>query len=113
MLENIYILLIIALATSSISMTISKATIFEATRDWIKTKNAWISDLVHCPYCTSHWVGFAFVVYIQPEILPQKTLLNIVLSTFVVVTLSSVFSGLIFKSIDLMVEYEGEYNEEE
>ena len=32
--------------------------IFESTRQWIKSKSKFFGDLISCTLCTSTWVGF-------------------------------------------------------
>lgn len=32
--------------------------IFEKTREWIKSKSQFFGDLISCTLCTSTWVGF-------------------------------------------------------
>ena len=38
--------------------------IFESTRNWIKSKSKFFGDLLSCTLCTSTWVGFFFSIFL-------------------------------------------------
>ena len=95
--EGVYQIIVLALATGSIATTISKTDIFKSTREWICAKNKWLGELVACSYCISHWIAFAFVMIYQPILIKKYIIIDLFTSVFVVVTLSSIVSGLIVR----------------
>lgn len=101
--ESIVLLALIAMASSAISLTTSKAVVFEAVRERIKAKSKFFGELANCPYCTSHWVSFAFIAVYQP-VLTGNFWADLVVGAFAVVTLASWFSGLTYKAIDVIGE---------
>ena len=96
-LTGFYQVAVLALATSAISVTISKARLFASLREWIASRNEWLGDLVSCSYCTSHWVAIALIAIYRPVLVPQWMPLDFLVSVFGVVAIAAVISGLITK----------------
>ena len=80
-------LILVALAVSAISITITKAGIFEKFRALFKNK--WLGKLMECTYCMSHWVALALVLLVYP--IGVWSIVNI----FAVVAISAVISWVI------------------
>lgn len=58
--------LLAALATATITLTITRASLFQAPRVWVKRKIPFIGSLLSCTYCFSHWVaGVATAAFFQ------------------------------------------------
>ncbi len=105
MLQAIYSLLIISLAVSVISMTVTKAVVFKKMRAKIKERNAFIGELFSCPFCFSFYVTAALVPFVRLKLLfainfmPYFMPVDLLLSALCIVGFSSFFSGLIFNSL--------------
>jgi len=95
MLEFILKILIISLATAAISYTVTKSNIFLPIR---KKKNWYI---LQCPYCLSHWVSFIFVIFSGLKLF-DNLFFDIIIFTFAVITLSSIFIGKIYNTYEFM-----------
>ena len=93
-----------SLATSVISITIGKGKIFKGFRDYFEFRSAWLSALLNCPYCLSHWIGFVFGIYllISWRALAAAGLLGSVMVCFAVVGGANVFSFFILSAIEKM-----------
>lgn len=90
--------LVIAIASASISMTITQTEIFAPLREFAKSKNLTIGHLFSCFYCFSHWVVIGGVTVYRPEILDSgNSFLNWIVSVFFTITLTSFVCGLMFK----------------
>lgn len=99
--------LLIALAGSAISMTLTKATISKSLREKIKSKSKFFGELLSCPYCTSHWIHAILVIFCRPLILtffPRMIIpgMNYIIVWFALVSLSSYGSGLIYRALSPM-----------
>jgi hypothetical protein len=95
-LEGLYAVVLLALMVAALSVTITKAKIFERQRDWIYDKNGWLGKLVQCPYCSSHWLSLGVVLVYQPT--PGVTsvfVLDLIASVFIIVALAAPASSLI------------------
>ena len=103
-LQELFRVFVLALATSAISVTISKAKVFEALRYWIAKRNKWFGELVSCSYCTSHWVAIAFVAIYRPRPIHQFFLIDIIVSVFVIVIFSAIVSGLVMRLLQFHTE---------
>jgi hypothetical protein len=55
-------LLIIALANWQAVETFKHGSIFEKPRAWLEARGGFISDLLLCAFCLSHWTGLLLVV---------------------------------------------------
>lgn len=101
---------IVSMAVATISMTLSKGKIFDSLREWIDERSDFFGDLIHCPYCTSHWVAFGACLVFQPTLISCGFwILDVILTAFAVTMASSVFAGLIFSSYKQMGDpYEDE-----
>ncbi len=54
-----YDLIITSLAIATVSMTITKSSIFKEYRQ--SFTSSFLKKLLNCPYCLSHWLAFLFV----------------------------------------------------
>lgn len=82
-MEYIYL----ALATASVSYTITKTPMFDWVRDLLPETGP-LAGLMRCPYCMAHWVAAFFVLIVHP--MPfSGTPLDLLPGMFVVVTLAT------------------------
>lgn len=100
------ILTIIALgiAAGFVSLTLTKATIFEPFRDFFffrSEKNSimkFLHDLVTCPYCFSHWVSLVMVCIWRPRLVNCGYIwIDLGISWFVIIGIASYAWGIFFK----------------
>lgn len=85
----------LSLAVSAISVTLSKAGVFQSLRDWITSRNAWLGKLISCHYCTSHWVSFIMVLVYQPRICHAWLPFDLIVSAFVMVGIAAPIMGIV------------------
>lgn len=89
-------IMLVALCAASISYTITFAGIFKKLVDWIGSKNEWIDELVHCPYCFGHYV-ILVIMLTTPSIslflapITPWVLYNFLFTWFAIVCLMSLF----------------------
>jgi len=89
----------LSMALAAVSITITKTGVFSSLRAWIDERNDWLGELIHCPYCTSHWLTFAVVAFYQPRPIESGVfLVDMVVSTFAIVCLTAWFGGLIYRA---------------
>jgi len=96
---NILVILYLSLATASISITITKSSIFKKFRLWVKEKNLFFGNLLRCNYCFSHWVAFGLVAIYQPRLINNIYLIDLLLSSFVIITISFLIEELMLYSL--------------
>jgi hypothetical protein len=87
---------VIAAAAAAISMSFTQGTMFEPLRKWIASQNTLLGELASCFFCLSHWVAIAGVLIYQPRPVRIVLAVDLIVSTFVVVALATVISGLMF-----------------
>lgn len=81
-------ILLIGLAVASITMTISKSNVMEYPRIQVSKLGRWARELIHCPYCLSHWFAFG-IVWQKLGLFPLE---RFILVSFGVVTIASLAS---------------------
>ncbi len=89
-------ILLISLSVASISYTVTKTKIFLPLRK----KTNWY--ILQCPYCLSHWISLYFIA-ISGLKLYNNLFIDIILFTFSIITLSSIFIGQINKTYEFMI----------
>ena len=90
--------ILIALASGSISMTITQTELFAPLRAWTAKKNAMLGHLFHCFYCMSHWVVFAGMLVYHPLLLQSGVVvIDWIMTAFVTLTLATFINGVMFK----------------
>lgn len=86
----------LAIATVSISYTLTKTPVFDFVRDRLH-EDGMLFKLWSCPYCMSHWIAFGFTAAFRPEPL-TGTWIDLFPVAFIMVTLS----GLVIQTIVVM-----------
>lgn len=90
--------LMIALASASLSMTITQTELFAALRAWTARKNDLLGHLFSCFYCMSHWMVAAGMLLYRPALLHSGIgLIDWLMTAFVVLTVTTFINGLLFK----------------
>lgn len=90
--------LVVAVAASSIAITVTQTELFRPWREWTAAKNHMIGYLFKCFYCFSHWVVFAGIAIYRPVLVASGALwVDWIVSAFFTLTLSAFVSGLFFK----------------
>ena len=90
--------LVIAVASASVSMTVTQTEIFAALRAQAGKIHPLLGHLFSCFYCFSHWVVIAGVTLYRPVILDSGNgLANWAVSVFFTLTLTAFVCGLMFR----------------
>lgn len=92
--QAVYTVIVLSLAVSSISVTVTRSKVFAPFRAWIGARHEKLGGLFSCFYCLSHWLAAAFVLVYQPRLLSLWLPLDLVVAVFAIVTIASIFSGL-------------------
>ena len=98
-LADVLRLLVLALATSAISVTVTRSGVFLGLRNFVADRSKWLGDLMHCPYCMSHWVSLVLMWWYGLRILPETNwLVDLLVSALAVVAIASFFTLLVMLS---------------
>jgi uncharacterized membrane-anchored protein len=102
-LRALIVVVFLALAVSTLSMTITKAKVSKPLRDAIAKRSKWFGELFSCPYCMSHWLAFGAVAIYRPAVVDSGVyVVDLFVSSLVIVALASFSAGLIFRAIGAM-----------
>jgi len=89
---------VMALAIGTVSMTITKANVFEWLRSWLEDRNDFLADLFSCPYCMSHWIALGVMFMYQPLLIDTGSRWpDLMISWFALVALGSLAAGAILR----------------
>lgn len=98
LVQNIWVCFVIAVAAASISTTITMTELFVPVRNLAHKFGHMIGYLFQCFYCMSHWIVILGILIYQPILINSHHLLiDLVVSIFFTVTISTFVNGLIFK----------------
>jgi hypothetical protein len=99
-LDAFWICLTLAVATSSIVVTVTNTEVFAPWRAWTEKRLPhMLSYLFKCFYCLSHWVIFLGIFIYRPVLIQSDYLIaDLIVSAFVTITLSTLVSGFIAKA---------------
>lgn len=66
----------LGLAAGSLSFTISRSEmpLVQGARQWAFRKSSFLKALLHCPYCTSHYVAAALALIYRPRVVVSQWL---------------------------------------
>lgn len=101
-LENFICTVMLSLAVSSISVTITKTLMFKPIRNYIEQKSKRLGTLFHCPYCLSHWVTLFFFIFYAPKVINGFVILDYLVTFFVIVALATFWSFIICSTLKVM-----------
>jgi len=92
-------LVVMALATGSISMTLARSRMFREVRWWLaRGRPEWVWDFVKCPWCMSHWIAAGVILAIgKPVAVAGNVWLDFVLTWMAVVALAPAAAFLIYR----------------
>lgn len=88
-------LVILGLAVSAMSVTLSMSALCQGLRDWMADRHRWLGKLFRCPYCLSHWLALGAVLWCRPS-------WAFVIDTFAVVAIAGGASFVLVKFLDLI-----------
>lgn len=83
-----------ALAISAFSITVTRAKVLARLRENTTGK---VRDLLHCPYCISHWCAFILLMLVNVPELSMYRVSDYILYAFCLVGISAIITGSIFR----------------
>lgn len=100
--ERIFTLVCIAMAVSTVALTVTKAVVFRPLRELIgATKIGFLIELFSCPYCFSFWVAALFQV-IHPFNAVHLGFFGYLITYFATIAIAAIVSGIVFYLFTLM-----------
>lgn len=100
----------VALCAACISYTICYASIFRSFREWLSKFHEKLEELIHCPYCFSHYVILTIMLttedfgkYLLP--ISRFTVYNFIFTWFCIVCITSLLHYVMLRSYKPIIEY--------
>ncbi|WKV51712.1 DUF1360 domain-containing protein [Dickeya fangzhongdai] len=98
-LKALWACIVLSVAAASISFTITQTELFVPVRNMANKIGHMTGYLFHCFYCMSHWVVFAGVLIYRPVIISSGNIVvDLVVTSFFTVTLTTFINGFMFRS---------------
>lgn len=66
LIRPLFLIFLLSVVTSVISVTLARGLIFEDLRNWVVDKSKFFGTLITCPFCTSFWVAFVLIGVYRP-----------------------------------------------
>jgi len=90
--------IVIATASSSVSITITQTELFLPLRNWVQRFGHMTGYLFKCFYCMAHWVVIAGMLVYHPNIIHSEwKVIDWIVTTFFTITLTTFVCGIMFK----------------
>ncbi len=100
-LSNIFI---IACCLSAISFTITFTSIFKWLRELLSKIHPKIEELIHCPWCLSHWILIisSIFIYDKVNILPITfiSIIDYIIVCFAIICISGIFHYVLLRAYE-------------
>jgi hypothetical protein len=81
---------LLALATASMSFTLTETKLFKPFRSWINRHSAFAGTLFSCGYCLGFWISFVLVAIYQPRLFHKWLLMDLFLSANIIAWLGGI-----------------------
>lgn len=100
------ILLLVALATASMSYTITQTSIFKGLRELISKINPFFEDLVHCPWCLGHYISLVWLFIFHKQIIfyDVNVILHFIFDWFVVMGIVGLLLYILLRALAPIAE---------
>jgi hypothetical protein len=99
--NSIITLVMVALAVSSATFTITSTGIFKEVREILSKIHHKVEELIHCPWCLSHWVGFLFVAISGSTYkFTGAWFIDFVMSVFFITAISGAFHYVLLRAYE-------------
>lgn len=94
-------LFVLALCVSSASFTISTTSIFKEVREKISSYHHKLEELIHCPWCLSHWMTFIILIMTWKWMeITGSGLIDFLLTTFAITCISGICHYVLLRAYE-------------
>lgn len=96
-------ILILAFCVASISFTVTVTSIFKFLRDWVSKIHYKFEELIHCPWCFSHYVALLILFLCNKEvyiIVSSSTIINFIVTWFAIIGISGLCHYILLRAYD-------------
>jgi len=91
-------LILLSLAVSGISFTITTTAMFTWLRELLSPIHHKLEELVHCPWCLSHWVTFVILIWAPLYRFTGIPFVDFFLTAFSIVGISGTFHYVLLRT---------------
>jgi hypothetical protein len=101
LVNNFITLMLTAFAVSSISFTVTFTGLFKEVREVISAQHHKLEELIHCPWCFSHWVTF-FIVLLSSSTISFTGigLFDFFITSFAITGVSGLFHYVLLRAYE-------------
>lgn len=101
MVNSFLILVLTAFVVSSISFTVTFTGLFKEVRELISSKHHKLEELIHCPWCFSHWVTFFILLISDSSVKFTGSLfIDFFINAFAITAISGLFHYVLLRAYE-------------
>jgi hypothetical protein len=98
---NLEHLLIVSLAISGIAFTITVTSIFKGFREHVSGIHEKLEELIHCPWCLSHWLFGFFLIFTQKAyVIYDLWIVDYAITGFAMITISGLCHFILLRAYE-------------
>lgn len=105
-MNSLILLVMISLATAAISFTITTTSIFTWLREWVSPWHHKVEELIHCPWCLSHYISLVILacVYDKTLFLDIPTWIHLAINWFALICLVGIYHFVLLRAYHPVAE---------
>jgi len=99
LLTMLWHMIMLSLAVSAMSITVTKSSLFRGFRLSLKSKSEFLGKMFSCSYCFSHWISALVIIGFHTQfVMIGGPIDNYAISIFALIALSNIITGIILRS---------------
>lgn len=91
-------MLILAIPTATLSVTISFSKGFSSFRLWVKRRSRLLGSVIACPFCLSFYLAAAQIVGFELKLISIKQPFDFIISELTLVGVGAVYIGILSRA---------------
>jgi hypothetical protein len=107
-MDAFFHVVLIGVATGALSLFVTKSALLNSFHKWLEKRSPFLEELLSCPWCTSHWVGFFLMLVYRPLVISNPigwlfVPVDWLVTLMVIVFIAMLTAGAMFRALKPMM----------